>query len=240
MFSKINYKWVFTSLLLGLAIVSCKKDNDTETKEAAISEEEAVEAMTVAVVPDQNGLVMQFEQTALVFADTVMTDCGVLYDTVFAQSLQQNSRSYNYTLSLNWIKNCLFNGSAIDFEMNYQLAGETSSPRISSADTTNVNLRVGGLSFSADYLFTGNYNRSGSQVSKVGRQSSFSSNLNITVDSVQVDKLTQSISGGSLDLNLTGTSTKGEDFSYGGELTFNGNSNATLILDNGNTYPISW
>jgi hypothetical protein len=86
-------------------------------------------------------------------------------------------------------------------------------------------------------MLNGTYNRSGSQTSKVRDRNSFTSELDMTLASLSVNKNTLQIDGGTGTFTLTGSVAGGGSFSYEGSITFLGNGMATITI-NGETYEI--
>ncbi|HWZ35277.1 MAG TPA: hypothetical protein VNW51_03920, partial [Mucilaginibacter sp.] len=108
--------------------------------------------------------------------------------------------------------------------------GSYDGPRITSSDSGNASVTIGGLSSTAtNYIINGSYDRKGSFTSKVDTKASGSSHVVISVSNVTLAKPLRTITGGTATITISGTTSSGT-FSYSGTLVFNGNNQATLTV----------
>lgn len=214
------------------AFSSCKK-------EETISEEEASEIAEQSVSTKSGGISLQIEDAAELMAP-VISLCGESFDTVITHTNLPGAaisysinHTWSYDLVCSGIQPSLFNFT-VDGSMSYD------APRMSSDDNMNLDFVVTGLqNASSSYLFNGTYTRNGSQQSKIRNKNAFSTTLVFTLNNVAVDKSTLKITGGSASVSIDAAVTGGAQTSFDGNLTFLGNSTATLTL-NGNVYSIQW
>lgn len=224
---------------LGLAISSCKKDASTQT-DATVTEADAAELATNAVVPANGGLALQVNSSVTLYK-TVTLQCGVEKDSSITRSSGSGaSPSYSYALNWNYLLNC---SGAVPSQLTFNFTGSSKydAPRMSSDDKSTGGFVFAGLTPSASvYVLNTTYNRAGSQTSKIGREYSFNSNLTIKSADITVDKNSLKILSGTGTVAISGTSSSGKSFTFNGTLTFNGNNKATLILNSGASYIIQW
>ncbi|MDF1676550.1 MAG: hypothetical protein P1U44_12620, partial [Vicingaceae bacterium] len=71
----------------------------------------------------------------------------------------------------------------------------------------------------------------------VRNQNPFTSTINDSLTNIEVDKTTHKILSGNASITLIVTFA-GNQYNFSGNITFNGNNTATLVL-NGNTYTIN-
>ena len=124
-------------------------------------------------------------------------------------------------------------------DLKVENAGTHSTNRMSSIDSSSAELIIAGLRPTASHLtFNGNLNRKGSQTISVNNNSrNISSTINISLNSVMVDKSDSEISSGTADISVIANNGI-QNYTYNGILSFLGNGLASLSM-NGNTYPIN-
>ena len=224
---------------LGLAISSCKKDASTQT-DATVTEADAAELATNAVVPANGGLALQINSSVTLYK-TVTLQCGVEKDSSITRSSVSGANpSYSYALSWNYLLNC---SGAVPSQLSFNFTGSSKydGPRMSSDDKSTGGFVLAGLApTSSPYVLNTTYNRTGGQTSKIGRQYAFNSNLTIKSSDITVDKNSLKILSGTGTVAINGTSSSGKSFNFNGTLTFNGDNKATLILNSGASYIIQW
>jgi hypothetical protein len=54
-----------------------------------------------------------------------------------------------------------------------------------------------------------------------------------------IDKSSMRVTSGTMDITMTGSTTRGSTFSFSGVITFLGNGQATITLSNGTVYNVS-
>ena len=219
-----------------IALTACDKNDDNNNLQA-VSEDEAADAVTEAVVPTAGGMVAQINDAVVITSNSTAA-CGATFDSSISGSNAAGSViTYSYNLNWNWVYKC--SNSAFEFAHNGNFKYD--APRISSDDKSEGSFVVSGVDeSSANYILNSNYKRNGTQQSKILNKNSFSSNITITSTDITVSKASREIVSGTASVTVSGASTGGVAFNYSGTLTFLGNKTATLELGNGNTYNISW
>ncbi|CAN5481895.1 hypothetical protein BH10BAC2_BH10BAC2_23160 [soil metagenome] len=229
------------SLLLAMSVTSCKKESSTSTD--SVSEEEAAEAISQSVSTESASMSQQ-SADAVIVANTelIFLPCGMEFDSsVSGANLPGAAITNAYNVSWSWVLSC--SGIGIPQKINFDITGSSSydAPRMSSNDNSTASFELTGLELSApSYTMTANYQRYGTQQSKVYNKNSFTSTIVIASTDLLVSKTTQIITSGKATVAISGTSSSGKSFSYSGALTFLGNKQATLTMASGHTYNISW
>jgi predicted small secreted protein len=229
-------------LVSTLSLTSCNKDDDNGSD---IQESEAVDAVSNSLSEDTNGMAKSMD-TTLDYAEdqnlyTVAPNlnCGQLYTVSYAENYSSTNYTYNYSATCNYQLNCNSDGAAQSFNYEANRAGDYDTPRMSSDDNAVAQWTITNLeTANVNTLFNGSYVRTGTQVSKIRNQNTFSSTLTYSLSNIAVSKATHRIASGSATVTFTGVSSTGNQYTYNGTITFNGDNTATLVI-NGNTYTIN-
>ncbi len=222
---------------------SCKKDSSsTQTTPAVttVTEADAAELSTDAVVPANGGMVTQVNSSVNIYKKVKLA-CGETKDSTFTiASLSGASPSYNYTFSWNYVMNC--NGIVPDsLTFGFTGAGSYNGPRMSSNDKSTGGFVLKGFSpTTTSYTLNTTYSRVGTAVSKIGRQNTFNTTTTIKSTNLTVDKTSLEITSGTATVSIVAISSSGKTFTFNGTITFLGNKKGTLVLNSGTSYPIQW
>ena len=230
----ITFTPLFFSMLIALFLYSCRGEV-IET----LSESEAAEVIQSAISADTEGLVVQIEDAAEI-AQAYLDSCGQVFDSTIHKTQTLGIRSFDYTFIWNWQMTC--NGLNIpqSFKIDYNAKGDYETSRMSSDDISTGNFTIIGLAPSApNLIYDGSITRSGAQVSKIGNQSSFTSQVQISTQTLTFSKNSQEIISGTANATISGMDSNGNNFSFSGQIVFSGNQAANLTI-NGNIYPIQW
>ncbi|MET0465882.1 MAG: hypothetical protein ABW007_22155 [Chitinophagaceae bacterium] len=237
LFARQAALFVLSSLLM---ITSCNKEDDTTTA-TAVSEEEAVEIMTAGISAESGGFAEQTAIAARVAAASARIGCGQTIDTTYSgQNIPGATITYDYRIQTSRSLICTAEGpQAFRFALDGSVVYET--PRMSSEDKTTASFVITGFQpGSSVYTFNQEYERNGTQQSKVRQQRSFSSKLVINSTDIKVDKATAKIISGSAAIRFSATVAGGRAVSYTATLTFLGDRKGLLTLGNGSTHQIQW
>lgn len=82
--------------------------------------------------------------------------------------------------------------------------------------------------------------RTGTVVSKLRRKLTFTREATFRAINVVVNRAQRMIVSGAMEITIKGTNSQGGTFYYTGILTFHGNGNGTLVLQNGQTLFLQW
>jgi hypothetical protein len=232
-----------TAGLIALTVISaCKKDSNTTSTSATVTEADAAELTTDAVTPSTGGFDAQVSTSVSIYTTASVTmSCGDKKDTTISYSSPTSVVPYYaYSLGWNYQLNC---DGAVPNSFVFGFTGSSSytGALMQSADNSTGSLTLTGLQLtSSNYTLNTSYERSGKQTSKVGNQKTFTSDYKMTSTNILISKSSQQIVSGTATVTITGMSSTGSSFSFGGTITFLGNKKATLVLNSGTVYNIQW
>jgi hypothetical protein len=224
---------VLASFMLMMA--SCKKNTETA---AVMTDEEAAEVIALSVSGNTEALADQTAEIADA-ANAHGAACAYSNQAAVTKANTAGLYTWNYVFNWKWTVVCTA-GIPNTMNVNYKMKGSYDAPRMASNDSAVAAITVGNLLSGTQFNYNGTYTREGSQVSKIRNQNSFSSKVVLSLANVKVNKVTGQIDSGMAAATITGTTTAGNSFSYGGTVTFNGSRTATITLNNGSVYNISW
>jgi len=160
-------------------------------------------------------------------------------DSTIVKSYSSSTRTLDYTFTWGYQVNCS-NSIPSDVTFNYSSSGTYTTPRMDSDDSATGTIVLTQLAASENnYKANVNYSRNGSQVSKIGNSNSFSSTITVASTNLLIDKTTYRIISGDATLSITGETSEGTTFNYGGNITFLGNMDATIVLNSGTSYSVN-
>jgi hypothetical protein len=193
-------KRILIITLLALTAFACKKEENT------VTEEDAVETMSNSMSQENAGLTEQTQDAATISEIALESPlCGVSQDTIILKSYSSASRTMDYIFNWGWVVNCT-SGIPSDITFNYSSEGDYDTPRMSSNDNTNATIILTQLPVVyPEYLANINYTRNGTQDSKIGAMTSFSSIITATGTDITIHKETYEITGGSMSIEISGT-----------------------------------
>lgn len=230
---KLNLLTVMAVLFV-FTFTSCKKE------EEAISNEEAADLISYAVLPESGGMVEQVE-IVLTYASGTTDTCSTQYNATYTGANVPGA-VIEYSYSLVYQGELLCNGSSEPESYSFAVAGanEYDAPRMASDDSFEASYSVTGLSSSSnEYTFNYSFDRVGSQTSRIRNRNSFASTIQLQTTDLKVSKTTGLITSGTATVVATGSVSSGGSFNYNGTITFLGNQTATLVVD-GVSYSLVW
>lgn len=216
-----------------LTVAACKKDNE----EKAISDDEMVELLTQAIVPESSGLALQ--ASSAVNLSLKRPACSLSKDSTLANTFTGTNRSYSYSLSWHYATVCNLVGVQ-SIDGNFSGSTIYAGPYTSSADQSMGTFSLGGINPAvSEYTFTVNATRNGTQNFTIGRNNNFKTVLTVSSTNIKISKTTNLITAGTANFSLTGTSDKGT-FTGTATVTFKGNKAADVELSSGKRFSVSW
>lgn len=218
---------------------SCQKESSGD--EEAITTQEVADVMSESVTPESGGVVAQVESSSQISAiPFYLAACGVAKDSTVANAGTKGLHEWSFSFNWHWLLTCS-NGDPQKFQVTVSGNSDYNGPRLTSTHSSNGSLTIEGLQLaSTKYAVNETFVRTGAHVSKVGRKLTFTTETAVNLADVMVDKLTKKIVSGIAELTVKGTNSAGKTFTYQGTLTFNGNSRATLVLKNGQSFLLQW
>lgn len=226
-----------------MMITSC--DDDSESTEIVTSDE-AADMAASALAVSSAGLVLTVENSTSVTDVAVdestggrIAACGYSKDSVFTKSNAAGAVvTYTYSFEYNYSLSCSAD-EPLKMTAAMSSSGEFEGTRLASENTSAADLVVEALDKTlTTYSVNGGYSREGSFQSKVRNLNSGTSTVSFTIDDISVDKTTKEILSGSAALTITGTVTGKGTFAFDATITFNGDNNATLLI-NGTSYSVN-
>jgi len=224
-----------------LLIAGCEKNENPTDPFGGVTENDAADLMASTLGGSQStgGLTAQMEEVTYVVGGGPLPKlsagaipAGTTFDTTIVRQLT-GLFSYNYTFHYSYEFT-----TANTLRFAYSMRGTFDVPRVSSDDSAHAVLDVSGI-FSGQYLvFNGTYFRLGSQTIKVREERSLQSETTMNLINVNVDKATRMIESGSATISLMVVGSEGRALSYTASLTFEGNFNATMVI-NGRSFVIN-
>lgn len=230
-------KILLTSSLLAFLLfqTSCTADVDL----SELSEGDAVEIIDAALQRNAGGLTTNLEDITepLVLAITSGEICDSTYTKTISDDYQGTIIQASYSSLLTYELMC----NQFDIPKTATVFSTTESMyksnRIESDDNSSFSGNASGLELMASSIeLTGNYTKTGNQELNFSEQKSISSVFTSDLSTLQINKQSYKIESGSGTFSLTGTN-QNIPFSFTGDIIFNGEGSATLII-NGTTYEI--
>lgn len=236
---------IFTFALLisfGAVFTSCDNEEREEPQTTTISDDEIIEIVTAATTSTTEGVTAEAIEMAYV-ADAVLEkgptalECGETADSTFVRDIDLDRLNGSYSNYLYWGLNC--NGIDLPTSIFFgrEMNGNYETDRWISDDGANSDWLIEDLLTGPNYIFNGQYERTGTQESKVREMRRFSSTVTIEVQDLNIDKGQKKIESGIANFTLTGLVNGETSFEHTGTIVFLGDGMANLII-NGNTYTI--
>jgi hypothetical protein len=223
-------------LLLGLG-AGCKDNN--VTVEGGIPDADAAALVAGAIGSGSStaGITGQLEDVASLSAagrlSKVTVDASpnaVILDTTINRA-KTGVYSYDYTAHLVFE---LVTSNTLN--LTFGMRGVYDTPNLGSDDTSHAAFTISDLTSPA-LRFNGTYTRQGSETFKNRDLAQFTSLIVAQLTDVTVEKASRRVTGGSMNVNLSGQFTGGSRFDAVAVVTFKGNQQATIVI-NGKTFNV--
>ena len=237
--------------LIGLALTSCNKEEDTATAETTQpTEADAVAIIEESLKKESGGEAKEIELMVQSLESKLMPagngqgagiaqgnlECNVPFDTTVTYTLS-GSATGSYTHNWIFLLNCQ-GGLPISLNVNANYEGEFSGPNIEREVNGNRQRIWTGLQpFSSEFVLNGSSTRYGTRTHNIGAGNTFTWTLNRTVSDLTVDKATHQILSGTATVEGDLIVSNGNNYEFDATVVFNGDGTATLTI-NGNEYII--
>jgi hypothetical protein len=217
---------------LAVGIASCKK---TQIAAITASNDDAAVILGNTLANNNYGLNALSTDVSL-DAITFMTknlSCGQsVTDSIIRKNPPGTAASYYYKVKYTNKLNCNANSQPDNLTNTVSYSGNFSGPRITITNTGSANYKIAGLTTSAtSHVFNGTYESNGSYKFKTDTTNRGTAKILFTISNLVISKATNTVTGGTANVMITGTSTKKSTFTYNGTLTFNSASAASLSLN---------
>ncbi|WP_318309235.1 hypothetical protein [Flagellimonas crocea] len=219
-----------------LANFSCSNEDDDSNAEEAITQEEAAQLVASSLEEDSGGSIETMVKLTIEVQVTIEAEytCGFTYEDGISYQYDQNGIDASYTGDWAYQIHCNDQNLPDSATYSYEKTATASTPRISATGSSSMSGSLDGLEADGStYTLTGTYQGDYSQQLIVSKKN-VESELNMQLNSLVIDKETDSITSGSGSFTLTGTSNNAS-FSYSGTIEFMGNGSATVTIE-GQTY----
>jgi hypothetical protein len=223
---------VIMLLSIGLAVASCSDDENTTNK---LSSEE--QAAMVAASVGKSGFAGAGQQSAEYADESTgsgkIAECGFMseYSGTFSGTLGSITLSYEYLYEVSL--DCDSNEEPETFTSEFTYEGSFDGPRFTSEHAGSGLLMVTSLQESSEtYEINGSYDRSGSFETKVNTQASGSSEVDLDINSVKIDKSTKQVIDGSIDAQIRGQISGKGSYSFDAHIEFKNDGTANIMVDN--------
>jgi len=222
--------------LVLFTLSSCGKDR--EAIKAAISETQISYMVESALQDDLAGLTAQVEAMVAIAEENISGECGVTKDSTVIVENQTVVGSAEYTTEYTWTLECEGDDVPLNFDFLCHTDGSYNNNRMTSNDYGDATWELTGLNEGQnEFTANGNYARNGEQTFKVEGVVT-ESNMDIVATNLKIDKGNESITEGTAEVNIHGSTDNGESFDFEGQIVFKGNGKATLTV-NGKTFNLS-
>lgn len=228
---KKNKAWLFLSMFA--VAVACQDDDEPAN---SITSEEAAIIISSSLASNTSGVSFVSNKSANVTEDLLADNAsGRIAACGLSQNLDLSGASpagatttYSYDLSYKFKLNCNTESQPSDVSVNLSYSGAFDGPKLAAEHSGIAELTVSGLEEAAvDFLLNGLYKRGGSFENKETLKSG-STNVEITLKDVTINKQTHQIISGTGSYLLTGTIPDKGDFNFTGDITFEGADAAEL------------
>ena len=238
----------FISILLAgfLLFSGCKKGTNSN---ANLTADDAADAVTCATSSSTGGLAAEISTAAAYSTaqgvyktssgnSTMNLTCGVAFDTAVSYNYT-GSISASYNSQWSYLMSCT-GPIPQSLSLTGSYTGNFATPRLQSNNSGSRTWVLTGLDLltTTPYVFNGSFSRTGSHTSLVRNRYTYTVNMNISVTNLTVSKTTYQITGGTGTVAVTGQVSNGNNYTFNGDIVFNGNNTATLTI-NGSTYTIN-
>jgi len=224
---------LFSILLISLNLLfSCTNEEDNAPVESELSDEEAAEVLEASFSKTTGGLTEELESTS---EELESLDLQVYCDSLFGNNLEYeyNGANAQASATIGWTLDLACNDFDIPQSaiMAYGTEVSFNISRISSVGASTFSGSLTGLELASPALtWNGTYTRSAASEFRFRQQYNGNSDLDMTLTDVVFDKKDLIIASGTGAFTLVVT-INGNDQTFEGTLTFNGDQTATLVIN---------
>jgi hypothetical protein len=248
-----NYLRLVLALSIGILLfVSCSDDDDNSQN---LSEGEVTEVLKSSLV-EEGGIIHDIESISLTlgnasgrpsyenqnFNDGLSAiNCNQTIAQSFTNSNSVGNRSWTIVSNWSWTLNCDTQNNSISFDLEGDGTLDFDGPNLSKDISRTHDFNITGIEpSSSEWTYNANHSRNGIIQFNVGNQNSMTTTLNYSSTDIVVSKVSQQIVSGTFQVNFQAILSNGNTITRGATVVFNGNQTATVNLDNGNTFTVSW
>lgn len=234
----------FMSIIALTSFMSISCSQEDEITDSTVVAEEVADDIAASLGSSNSGISSEITEIAGLADEYIsdqlksaLSDTVYSVDTSFTRENQAGTLitySYSYQMEYGYV----FDGVSLD-NLYYKgsVNGSFDAPRIGSSDDRSSDWSLTGLEISSsNYILNGSTIRTGNSVSKIRNKSQVTSNSQISLSNVKINKSALTIIEGTLTWNISGTVNE-QNYNFVAIVSYLGNGKAELILD-GITYTI--
>ena len=206
---------------------------------------------------EEGGVILDIQSTALIMGNNALgksansdfentpnlsaLNCNQIVSHSFQNSNTVGPRTWTITRSRTWALNCDAQNQSVSFDIDGNGTLDFDGPNLSKDINRSFDINISDIEQASDeWLYNANHNRQGVIQSFIGNQNTLNTNLTFGSTDIVVSKITQQIVSGTFQINFTATNSNGNTINRGATVVFNGNQTATVTLNNGTTFDVSW
>ncbi|MBL0742060.1 hypothetical protein [Chryseolinea lacunae] len=218
------------------ALTACNNDDDAPVN--SITTDEAAVIVSSSLASNTSGVSFVSDKTTGVTEDLLKDNaggrvnaCGVSQNIAFSGSSPSGATvTFSYDFSYKFRLECNDQNAPSLVSVDLSYSGAFDGPKLKASHSGVSELDVTGLADTTkNFLLNGQYKRSGSFENKEQAKSG-SSTVEITLTTLVVNKVTHKIVSGTGTYLIEGSVPSKGDFKYTGDITFQGNDAALLIV----------
>lgn len=240
----------FTALcLLGILVTTSCEDDQNEQAEQSISDDE-IELIITSAMTGEGGEISEIstltaarDQAKSMDEFTPLQDlsCNESVSISWSNSNQVGERSWSYQNNWTWELICDFQNVEGEYQVNGTGSLDFEGPNLIKQVNKTKDFSLGGFGPSPTaWVYNADHQRTANYQFLVGNQNTIDVTIDLLAEDILIDKQTQLIVSGNYTIDITRTNSNGNVNSIGAVIVFNGNQTATVTLDNGNVFNISW
>lgn len=252
---KTRFRPLAIALCLSTVLFIACSDDDDDNSTQNVSEEEVTEIIKSSLV-EEGGIILDINVMSTTLTNTAgrpsaenksfnddlnAANCNQTISQSFSNSNTVGNRSWTITSNWSWTLNCDAQNNSISWDLEGNGSLDFDGPNLSKDITRTHDFNISGIEPSSpEWTYNASHNRTGVIQSNVGNQNNMMTDLTYGSTDIVVSKATQQIVSGTFDLDFTATLANGNVVNRGAAVVFNGNQTATVTLNNGTTFDVSW
>lgn len=231
-----------------LIVTSCEEDNDTELAQG-ISDNETKMIIT-STMTSNGGEISEIKTSTAARNQTKSLDdftplenlsCNESVSISWSNQNQDGNLSWSFQNNWTWELICDFQNVEGEYQVNGNGTLDFQGPNLIKQVDKTRDFNLSGFGSSSNvWIYQAEHERNANFQFLVGNQNTIDVNIDLSAEDIFIDKQSQEIISGTYTIDITRINSDGNFNSRGAVIVFNGNQSATVTLDNGNTFNISW
>jgi|GEM_PF-6991150 len=236
--------------------IGCSDDDNDNTSQN-VSEEEVTEIIKSSLV-EEGGIILDINVMSAALAnantsgrpsgdnkslndDLNAANCNQTISQNFSNSNTVGNRSWTINSNWSWTLICDVQNNSISWDLEGNGTLDFDGPNLSKDINKTHDFNITGIEpASTMWTYNASHTRTGVIQSNVGNQNSMTTDLTYGSTDIIVSKANQQIVSGTFELDFTATLPNGNMVNRGATVVFNGSQTATVTLNNGTSFDVSW